>query len=211
MRTRSWLWQRAKRRLAVDLRSGVQGTRTSAHAGWRCGIRAEGRQTHASTPYLHEGRATSSWPRRQKRGKASFEAPAEPSLVEAIPRLRGGREGVVRGRAIGVQEACDRRDLYGEPLSARALQLITPLPPDVFSPFLFERPTMLLLPKPAKSWPKTSGRGRDRTPKPFFATPRRTGGRAPAHAQAHASPTTPCRLGLRRPPGREQARDPPCA
>ena len=79
--------------------------------------------------------------------------------------------GVVRGRATGVKEACDRRDLYGEPLSARALQIINPLPPDVFSPFLFERLTMLLLPKPAKSWPKTSGRGRDRKPKQFFFTP----------------------------------------
>ena len=37
----------------------------------------------------------------------------------------------------------------------------------------------------------------------------RTWGRAPAHAQAHASPTTLCRLGLRLPPWREQARDPP--
>ena len=42
------------------------------------------------------------------------------------------RVGVVRGRAIGVREACDRRELYGEPLSARALQIINPLPPDVF-------------------------------------------------------------------------------
>ena len=89
-------------------------------------------------------------------------------LVEAIPRLRGGRVGVVRGRATGVKEACDRRDLYGEPQSARALQIINPLPPDMFSPFLFVRLKMLLLAKPAKSWPKTSGRGRDRKPKQFF-------------------------------------------
>ena len=62
--------------------------------------------------------------------------------------------GVVRGRATGVKEACDRRDLYGEPQSARALQIINPLPPDIFSPFLFVRLKMLLLAKPAKSWPK---------------------------------------------------------